>query len=254
MINLATGGNIDPMSDPETRQAIEAARATVKAERHGALLEELGRYQGELLPGSVAEIARLHGGRLGVSSDPARLATAVSGFVHGPLAARFRKPEADALKAVIVRYSDRFKNPAAAVAFYQRHAMDLAHRPESEVTGHVVRLLHDRASNEFLADPIPPSPQVKRVAALMAPWQHQLSTDAEELAESWTDLVDPMRPAMPDLDVQRTILTRLALPHNREHLRVAKFDPADIRGQRAGVGRPAVPAEEAPARKPLFTL
>jgi hypothetical protein len=235
----------------EARAELADIQANVRAERHQALLDELGRHSAELLPGAVEEIARLHGKTLGVAADPARVAVAVAEFMSSGLSARFKAPapEADTLRKVVSRYRDRFKSDAAADAFVARHAMDLSHRPEADVVAHVVRLLHDRSSNQFLKSPVPPSPQVRRVAELMRPWSHQIATDEIELAESWGDLVDPLQARRSDVDLERTILFRLGAAHNAKHIRNGAFDPEDRRGDRAGVRRAAAQAspEQPPA-------
>jgi hypothetical protein len=236
---------------------LAAIQAAAKAKADAVLLDALNRHAPSLIAGSIPAIVAQYGRTLsGGSSDPARVESEVTRFLAGPLAARFQAPapEADVVARVVGRYRDKFKSDAAAEAFRREHALALAGRPEPDVVGEVLRLLQDRRSNEFLKTPIALGPRARRLAALMAPWRHQLATDEHELAESWTDLVDPMKPAMADVDLEKMVVARLGLPHNARHIRSGVFDPRDIRGERAGIRRPGERAEQQQKREPLFTI
>ena len=246
-------------NSPEGRAAIEQARAEVKAAQDEALLEELSRHQDALLPGAVAEIARLHGRTLGASSDPARVAGEVAKWMAGERAKRFLKPAEDTLGKVLDRYRDKFRDAAAMARFKDAVSLEVARKPEAEIVSDIVGRLGQRSANQYLKSPIGPSERVRHVASLMKPWSHQIATDEIELAESWGDLVDPLQARRSDVDLERTIVVRLGLPHNAKHIRDGAFDPEDRRGDRVGVRRAAVqeqPADagQAPTRKPLFSL
>lgn len=241
-------------NSPEARAELEAIRAGVRAEQHEALLGELDRYAraGELLPAAPAAIAEQHGALIGAHRDPARLAEAVANYMAGPLSGRFKVPPADTLGKVVSRYKDRFRSDDALAKFKNSVALELSHKPEADIVAGVVRLLNHPASNAYLKTPVGPSPQVQRIARLMSPWEGQLKTDPLELAAMWPDLTDPLRPTIPDVELERIILARLSLPGSAGHLRTGRFDPDDIRGPRAGVRGAA--EQPRPAAAPLFRM
>ncbi len=270
---------------PEGRATIEAARAQNKAKATEALRREVVRYAPQLLPQAVDRIVEIEGRNL-AGGDPGRLSARVFEWMGSAAADRYRKPEtvpvrelpavdfglglglarvpgppsppkpaeprSDALRQALSLFASDFKTPALLEKFYNEHALTYSHRDEAAAVEFVAGAMADRKYKAYQKSPIPPSERVRHVASLMKPWAHQLKTDEHELAESWPDLVDPLRPAMPDLHIERTILVRLSLPHNAQHLKVEEFDPTDARSPRAGGGRPEAQQQQRPAAEPTW--
>ena len=229
---------------PEARAELEAIQAGVKVKADEALCAELDRYSGSLLPGAAEAIASQFRRSLGATADPVRTAVAVSEFMRGPLAKRFLAPapEADTLRQVIDRHRGEFKSPAAAEAFYRRHSLELAHKPESDVVAAVARLVRDRSSNEFLKAPVPQCEATNRLVEALRPFDALLAGRLEDVADHplFADLVGPNAPrdvkhltAMVEGRLKGTPAARL--------LRDGAFNPDKVARPRPAVQQQAAP-------------
>jgi hypothetical protein len=269
-----TDGSYAARNTPEARAELESIRAENKAKAREALAAELNRFADMMLPGSVPALVERHP-ELGGGTAAERAVRIHKFITEDPLARRYLKPEhapepapvvqfrttpdghmipeappapaapakprGDALRAVLSRYAGDFKNAAMVEKFYAEHALKYSHAEPAEVIAHVVEFLSSRSNNSYLKTPIPPSERTLAVAKVVEGYRHQLrDVDPVELAESWYDFIDPLKPAMRQPDLERAVTRRLkSLP--AESFRTGAFDPVDYRGTMA---RPADQAAE----------
>lgn len=157
------------------------------------ILRELQRYEagGEIVPGSAAILHNTL--KTGLQGRPPEVvAETIARRMEYPGNARYRNPEyvertapngapASELRTILHRYSDMLQ-PGMADDLASRWAADLARYSGPRLAQEVVKRLHSRDSNPYLATPIPPTRGEAVVMDLLAQHFGDVPHNAEKLA------------------------------------------------------------------------
>jgi hypothetical protein len=201
---------------------------------------ELSKYQGELVPGAIQELAGLWSGTSLAGLSPDRIAQTIRERLDGPLMSRYKNPEAASrtlpdggtpseLRLALERNSSRLV-PGAVDALVAKLGHAVAGRKPGEVAAHVEKFLHSRDAHDFVAvRPELPAHEA-RIRDLLTANFNLPDSRVEELAR---DRSGQLR-GMPEKQLIQTVA------------RTLRIDPSDARI----TGRAADPFGTRPAPTP----